>query len=258
MDAKKIESIITNLTGKEKKQIKGKRKIASQVFDESTLDTLQRLGRKQWIHQLKHSISTGKEGNVFLATNESGNIAVKIYKIETSRFKRMQEYIEGDQRFKKTKHTKREIVNTWVQKEFQNLNLAKRINEPVPTPFAYLNNILVMEFIGTGDEAAPTLKQCPPKDPQLFFDKTISFIANLFYNSKLVHADLSGFNILNKNENPVFIDMGQAVLITHPKAIEFLKRDVANICHYFKTLGVETDEEESLKKIREFGKNIKK
>lgn len=258
MDKDKVESLVKKLSGKPTKRIKGKRKIASQVFDASTLETLQRLGRKKWIYQLKHPISTGKEGNVFLATNESGNIAVKIYKIETSKFKKMHEYIEGDPRFKKTKKTKHDIVNTWVQKEFQNLCLAKKCGERVPTPFAYLNNVLVMEFIGTGEDAAPVLKKCPPQNPEQFFDETVHFIANILHKAKLVHSDLSEFNILNHEEKPVFIDMGQAVLVTHPKAIDFLRRDVKNICAYFESLGVKTDEEKTLQKIREYNENKQK
>ena len=56
----------------------------------------------------------------------------------------------------------------------------------------------------------------------------------LYNRAGLVHADLSEFNILYDEGEPVIIDMGQSVTLDHPMARKFLERDIANVAHYFK------------------------
>ena len=71
------------------------------------------------------------------------------------------------------------------------------------------------------------------------------------HKAGIVHADLSEFNILNYNNNPVFIDFSQGTIATHPRYFEYLKRDVANVCRFFKKLGVKAEPAEILEKILE-------
>ena len=60
------------------------------------------------------------------------------------------------------------------------------------------------------------------------YDATIGFIKRLYQDAHLVHADLSEYNILVDDQaEPVFIDMGQSVLVQHPRAQEFLQRTSA-------------------------------
>jgi RIO kinase 1 len=105
-----------------------------------------------------------------------------------------------------------------------------------------------MEFIGRDNELASMLKDAKPKNPKDFFDKTIKSIKAL-YDVGLVHADLSEFNILNFEEEPVFIDLSQATTTGHPQAQEFMERDIHNIVKFFKKLGVKADEKEVFEKI---------
>jgi len=65
----------------------------------------------------------------------------------------------------------------------------------------------------------------------------------------MVHADLSEFNILNFEEEPVFIDLSQSTTTEHPQAQEFLRRDVRNVVKYFNKQGLKLDEEEVYNKI---------
>jgi len=64
------------------------------------------------------------------------------------------------------------------------------------------------------------------------------------YKIKIVHADLSAFNILMFRQKPYIIDIGQGVLLDHPSSSEFLKRDIHNIVHYFKKYDIEGNERE--------------
>jgi RIO kinase 1 len=68
--------------------------------------------------------------------------------------------------------------------------------------------------------------------------------------AKIVHADLSEYNLLNNGEELVIIDCGQAVSTLHPKAQEFFERDVLNLSKWFSKLGVETDYEKMYSEIK--------
>jgi len=143
---------------------------------------------------------------------------------------------------------KRKIIFAWVQREYKNLLRARKGKVHVPKPIAFLNNVLVLEFIGDGDRIAPKLKDKTPKDKRQFFNKVISNIKKL-YNADLVHADLSAFNILNFNEEPVFIDFSQTTTLEHSEVMKFLRRDVKNICSFFIKSGLRIDEQKVMKSI---------
>lgn len=119
----------------------------------------------------------------------------------------------------------------------------------VPTPLTFKNNILVLEFIGKGDEIAPKLKDKEPKSPLKFFNEIIENLKRM-YKAGLVHADLSAFNILNLDEHPVFIDFSQCTTTKNPRAEEFFNRDIKNIAVFFRKLSLKIDEEKINKKIR--------
>lgn len=214
------------------------------VFDTSTLKTLYHLANRGYIDALGGVISTGKEANVFHAIGCDREIAIKIYRISTSDFRAMQSYIIGDPRFKSVRHDKRSIVFTWTKKELRNLKKARAAGVRVPEPFVSRNNVLLMEFIGRDEIPAQQLRAVPltPDQAQEIFDTTIDYIRKL-YLENLVHADLSEFNILLNDYEVVFIDMGQSVTLDHPNAMEFLMRDIRNVVRFFRSRGVEIDED---------------
>ncbi|MEA1908538.1 MAG: serine protein kinase RIO [Euryarchaeota archaeon] len=214
------------------------------VFDTSTLKTLYHLANKGYIEALGGVISTGKEANVYHARGRDREVAIKIYRIAASDFRAMQSYIIGDPRFKNVKHDKRSIVFTWTKKELRNLKKAHAAGVRVPEPFVSRNNVLLMEFIGNDEIPVQQLRMVPltPKQAQDVFDTTIDYIRKL-YLENLVHADLSEFNILLKDSEVVFIDMGQSVTLDHPNAMKFLMRDIRNIIRFFKSRGVMADED---------------
>jgi len=57
----------------------------------------------------------------------------------------------------------------------------------------------------------------------------------LWKEAKLVHGDLSEYNILYGNEEVYLIDMGQAVPPDHPHAFRFLRRDIEQLNRFFST-----------------------
>ncbi len=225
------------------------RRIFAKVFDAETISTVHALAQKGYFNLLEFVISTGKEAHVFRATDVSGNYrAVKIYRVEASDFKNMQQYLEGDRRFKQVKKKKRDIVYAWTKKEFKNLSLANSAGARVPLPIAYKNNVLVMEFIGENGIASPSLQQ-QQKDRGIegleireLYEKLLESLAKMLFRAKIVHSDLSEYNILIQKGEPVIIDMGQAVIFSHPKAKEFFERDLRNLSNYFSKKGLKKTE----------------
>ena len=223
------------------------RKTMDEVFDRSTLFSIEKLISNRVIDYIDFPISTGKEGNVFLAfTPDDKTVVLKIYRISTATFKHMTEYILGDPRFQSIHKSKRDIVFAWTAKEFKNLELLQLNGIPSPNPIKKINNVLVMEFIGNNRQPAPLLKDVKLDHPKKTFDKLVSYMKTMFESSDLIHSDLSPFNVLYHDDKPVIIDVGQAVLKSHPRAREFLHRDVHTIVKYFKRYKIKIPSEEEV------------
>ena len=211
------------------------RKTYDEVFDQLTLMNIYKLIITRHLDTLDYPISTGKEANVFAGTTPEGKtVAVKIYRVATATYKDFRKYIEGDPRFKNIKSGHRSLVYTWARKEFKNLNRIQNAGIRVPEPITYLNNILVMEFIGIKGTAAPMLKDIILENPQECLDILTDAVKSLYKKCQIVHGDMSEYNILVPDDDIVIIDVGQSVLLTHPMAPEMLERDLRNLERYFR------------------------
>lgn len=212
-------------------------KTFAKVFDRNTVQVLHTLASSGHIDHLEFTISTGKEAHVFRAVDKSGNYkAVKIYKIETSDFNTMQDYLRHDKRFEKVKNEKRSIVFAWTQKEFSSLRKLREGGVNVPMPLIAKDNVLVMEFIGKNGEACPKLKDARVKDLDKFYAGLVENIARML-EAKMIHGDLSDYNILVREDEPVIIDCGQTFPTTHPNAKHFYERDLQNMLKVIQRLG---------------------
>lgn len=224
------------------------RKTEGEVFDKGTLLTLHKMLLHGVLRSLDFPVSTGKEANVFRGTTPGGGyVAVKIFRTNTSTFKHVLQYIQGDERFEGVSGDKRALVHAWTHKEFRNLVRAREVGVLVPEPIKSLNNVLVMEYLGVKQGPWPTLKEATVDDTnaQVLCDQIVSDYVTLYNQADLIHADLSEYNVmLEGHGGPVsaqrarIIDIGQAVLKSHPMAQEFLERDVRNITAYFPRKGV--------------------
>ena len=220
------------------------------VFDSRTLLTLHGLLNGKHIDEFLGIINSGKESIVFSAIKENKYFAVKVYRVSTCDFKTMWKYIQGDPRFHLRKSSTRQIIHAWVEKEFRNL---KRANNYVNSPKALLRreNILLMELVGDDGIPSPRLKDADNVDYSKFYELIRDDLKTLYDDAQLVHGDLSEYNILVKDDEPVYIDFSQGVVIQHPLSKSLLIRDVKNICNFFKRKGVACDYKELYKYITE-------
>src|SRR2546425_364252 len=212
------------------------RKTYDEVVDAAALLTIADLITDGVISTLDYPVSTGKEANVFHATGPDGRAkAVKIYRIANATFRNIAVYIDGDPRFKKVKRAIRPTLWAWAQKEYKNLVRMEDAGVRVPAPERVHNNVLVMEYIGDETQPAPALREVALEDPAAVY---ADVLANLraIRKAKLVHADMSEYNLLWWDGRVVVIDVGQAVPLDHPRAAEWFKRDVGNIARFFRRL----------------------
>ena len=214
-----------------------KNKVINEVLDKPTIFELYELIKSNIISYVNGVIKSGKESVVFWAVDENqSNLALKIYLITTSNFKKRTEYMIGDPRFSRVKKGTKNIVYLWAKKEFQNILKCYSSGISVVTPIHVSKNILVMEFIGNDGKPEKTLLESEVDEND--YHQCIQIITDLFKKAKLVHADFSEYNIFKTNDGLKFFDLGSAVDLSHPKMMDFLKRDINNISNFFVKRGL--------------------
>jgi RIO kinase 1 len=206
-------------------------------------------------------LKTGKEADVFLLRRaEPGTdgvvMAAKRYRDTDHRtFHRSASYTEGrsmkrsrDERALKRKSTFGRLVaaGEWAVSEWDALKRLWSIGLPVPYPVQIDGTEILMEWITHEGETAPRLAQTRPEPALLasYFEQVREALATMAQEG-VVHGDLSAYNILAAGERLVIIDMPQIVdLVGNPQGMDFLLRDCANVCGWFRQRGLDVDEHE--------------
>ena len=214
-----------------------KNKVINEVLDKSTIFELYGLIKSNIISYVNGAVKSGKESVVFWAVDQNqSNLALKIYLVTTSNFKKRTEYLIGDPRFSRVKKGTKNIVYLWAKKEFQNILKCYNSGISVVTPIHVSKNILVMEFVGSNGKPEKTLLESEVDEND--YHQCIQIITDLFKKAKLVHADFSEFNIFKTNSGLKIFDLGSAIDLNHPKMMDFLKRDINNISNFFVKRGL--------------------
>lgn len=223
------------------KDFSSERAVFEEVFDRSTLMTVYNLLNRRTIDEIYGVVKAGKEARIYWGRDSNGKeLAIKIYLTVSAEFRKgMLPYIEGDPRFANVRRDTRSLVYAWAQKEFKNLQRAIKAGVRVPKPIAVEKNVLVMEFIGKNGVSAALLKESSLKDPQQVYRRLLTSVKKLYQKAKLVHADLSEYNVMIWRGKPILFDFSQAVPLKHPMADRFLHRDLENLYRYFRRLNVD-------------------
>ncbi|OCF75437.1 Atypical/RIO/RIO1 protein kinase [Kwoniella mangroviensis CBS 8886] len=233
---------------------KSDRATQDQVLDSRTRLVLAGLVNRNIIGKIERCVSTGKEvsnstrektlltvqANVYYALP---GVAVKIYRTSILIFKSRSNYIIGEQRFKgeyTSSKNPRKMVRVWAEKELRNLRRLVQGGIRAPKVFDCKENVLVMEFLGDGDNASPRLKDAEIEADRLdiLYAELVIAVRRMYQHCHLVHADLSEYNILLHQGHLWIIDVSQSVEHDHPKAFDFLRADLQNVEDFFGRRGV--------------------
>ncbi|KAH8104774.1 RIO1-domain-containing protein [Cristinia sonorae] len=254
---------------------KSDRATNEQVLDPRTRIILFKMIGRGLLFEVNGCVSTGKEANVYHAlTPERQHLALKIYKTSILVFKDRDRYVSGEYRFRRgySRHNPRKMVRVWAEKEMRNLKRLKAAGLRCPDAVEVRENVLVMGFIGDSDGwASPRLKDAtiPASAVSNLYVELIIIVRKMFHDCKLVHADLSEYNILYHIESPTsstsnpelptatqseisedakvpeeprghlyIIDVSQSVEQDHPHAFDFLRSDLKNVEDFFSKRGV--------------------
>ncbi|KAM0935900.1 putative non-specific serine/threonine protein kinase [Dioscorea sansibarensis] len=237
------DSVREMAIGRVRSTEKADRATVEQAIDPRTRMVLFKMLNRGIFNDINGCISTGKEANVYHATKADGQeLAIKVYKTSVLVFKDRDRYVRGDYRFRYgyCKHNPRKMVKTWAEKEMRNLLRVKAAGIRCPAPILLRLHVLVMEFIGKSGWAAPRLKDASLSEDKLreCYVEIITIMRTLYQKCKLVHGDLSEYNILYFEGHLYIIDVSQSVDLDHPSALDFLREDCVHVSDFFKKGGV--------------------
>ncbi|KAJ3284393.1 Serine/threonine-protein kinase RIO1 [Borealophlyctis nickersoniae] len=220
---------------------KSDRATVEQVLDPRTRIILFKMLNRNVIYEINGCISTGKEANVYHATTDTGeHRAIKVYKTSILTFKDRDRYVAGEFRFRHgySKSNPRKMVKTWAEKEMRNLKRLWMAGIPCPEALLLRMHVLLMTFIGDKQGwAAPRLKDAVITEESVYrnlYYQLVKIMWVLYHRCRLVHADLSEYNLLYHNKKLYVIDVSQSVEHDHPHALEFLRKDCTNTTDYFR------------------------
>jgi RIO kinase 1 len=227
------------------------RATSEQVLDPRTRLILFKLLSKGFLEIIDGCLSTGKEANVYYAKPGAASArivaqdhrhvkeyAIKVYKTSILVFKDRDRYVSGETRWMHgyCKRNPRKMVQLWAEKELRNYRRIYQAGIPTPAPVLLKSHVLVMEFLGKDGWPAPRLKDAVLSEKRLreAYVQCVLILRHLFQRCKLVHGDLSEYNLLWHDSRVYVIDCSQSVLSDHPSALDFLRKDIANVNDFFR------------------------
>ncbi|KAJ0304542.1 hypothetical protein COL5a_004514 [Colletotrichum fioriniae] len=245
----------------EKSKDKADRATSEQVLDQRTRMILLQMINRGIVSEIHGAISTGKEANVYHAIlhpeGDGPNVqrAIKVYKTSILVFKDRERYIAGEHRFQKgfDKSSNRKMVKLWAEKEFRNLRRIHAAGIPCPEPISLKLHVLAMGFLGDKKGwAYPRLRDANLTGDDIeeqwraLYVQLLGLMRRIYQICRLVHADLSEYNILYNAGKLYIIDVSQSVEPDHPRALEFLRMDIKNVGDFFRRKGVDTLSDRSI------------
>ncbi|MBW6433968.1 RIO-like kinase [Actinoplanes hulinensis] len=219
-------------------------------------------------------LKTGKEADVFLVrraipgTGQISMLAAKRYRDGDHRmFHRDAGYLEGRRvrrsremraMTNRTAFGKEMISGQWAAAEFGALSRLWQVGQEsglicVPYPVQLIGTELMLEFIGDWEtgEAAPRLAQVrADADGLADLWRQMTDALSVLARAQVAHGDLSPYNTLVHDGRLVLIDLPQIVdVIANPRGGEFIARDVRNVAGWFRSRGLEVDEEALVERL---------
>lgn len=231
------------------------------------VSSLEDFYRQHWFDDILRIIKGGgKEASVYqcLANETIGSsyLAAKVYRPRKFRQLRNDSlYREGrlqlddegheihDDRAihaiqKRTSFGMQLLHTSWIEHEFQTMQLLHRAGADVPEPYVSGNNAILMEYIGWDDIPAPTLNtvKLGSKEIKSVFDQVMKNVDIMLAHQR-VHGDLSAYNILFCEGKITLIDFPQAIdPEENPNAYAIFQRDLKRLFEYFQQEGFACDD----------------
>ncbi len=178
-------------------------------------------------------IGVGKESDIYSAITDNDElVAVKFFKIGRTSFRHAAKVRDYGVDFEKGTWLVRSIIAG--RRERDALKVLNEYGVPnVPKLYGGALHAVVISYI-SGRELYE-IKEL--EDPKGVLDQIIECIRHAYWKAKIVHGDLSEYNIIvevrDGKEVPIVIDWPQFVTTVEPMARQLLERDVNYIVRFF-------------------------
>jgi RIO kinase 1 len=225
------------------------RSLLDGFFDHPTLLAISSMVSRGLFDSVDFPVATGKEGGVFRATKGGEYRAVKIYRVNNTTFRHLPAYAIEDLRRETSVRNFGGLVYAWTRREHTILGRLADAGVHAPHPYGHYRNVLVMQFLGNDEGAAPRLRDAQIDDPTQLYKELRTEIRRMVVDAKLVHGDLSPYNTMFWEGHPWLIDVAQAVSREHPQAKALLERDIENFAKFLQRLGVDVAPDAFLKAV---------
>ncbi len=136
-------------------------------------------------------------------------------------------------------------ITSWIEYEYQTLQMLYAAGADVPAPVALNRNAILMEFIGEEGRPAAALQTVTLREEEVrpLFERLMKNVELMLAHQR-VHADLSAYNVLYWEGQVTIIDFPQVIdPRSNPLGFDLLNRDIERICQYFSRYGLRENPE---------------
>ncbi len=190
---------------------------------------LHTLASQDSIISIGQPFGVGKEATVYSALNAEGEeVAVKLLRWGRTSFRQA----------RRLRQLPTSFSASWIdyckhaaEREFTALHTLTLHKVQVPKPIAINRHVLVMARM----EGTLLLEVRDLKHPQQVLNQILDQVRNAIQHAKIVHGDLSEYNIIIDEENQITLfDWPQWVSTRHPNALSILRRDISHVINFFR------------------------
>jgi len=205
--------------------------------------------RSGFLSAVGNCLGLGKEADVYEAlTPKNEEVALKFHRLGRISFRQTAKFRD---------YTKQKTF--WIfrskaaaEKEYEALKRLYSCEVSVPKPVAQNRHAVLMgKILGVQLNELKSIE-----NPEKVFLNILKNVQKAYVKAKIIHTDLSEYNVLVTEEEEVqIIDWPQYVTLNHPQAEILLRRDIENLAKYFwRRFKLKVSVENSLSLIKAGGK----
>lgn len=242
--------------------------LASRHEREWIIDSLGGFYEGQWLDDVLRLVKGGKEAHVYQCQAnpsvpglDQPYLAAKVYRPRRFRslkndhvYRQSRQLLDSDGRLikdhgmlhaidKRTEYGRDLLQTSWIEHEFKALRRLHAAGCDVPVVYERGNMAILMTYFGEAELSAPTLNEVEldvTEARQLF--QRVVYNIELMLANRLVHADLSAYNILYWEGEITLIDFPQSVdPLENREAYRIFQRDIRRVCEYFTRQGLKLE-----------------
>lgn len=211
---------------------------------------LRRMVKRGLLKALGDMVGVGKESDIYRGlTDNDEMVVVKFYRIGRTSFRQAARVRGYGASFERGTWLARSVIAGHREREALKILNEHQVPQ-VPKLYGGALHAVVIQYL----EGPELYEVRELEKPQEVLEKIIDAVRAAYWKAKIVHGDLSEYNIIidlrTGVEEPYIIDWPQFISSVEPMANQLLERDVRYIVRFFtKRFGIDVDLQEVLKYV---------